>query len=68
MAGAVCVPVFMLVKDDLQSPTIGLGDPAQRLEAWHMIAALQARDHRFGHLQALRHLSLGFTGFAAKRQ
>lgn len=68
MAGAVGVAVLMLVKNDFEPPGEGVGDPAQGLEARHVIAALQARDHRLGHGEPLRQRSLRLAGAAAQLQ
>jgi hypothetical protein len=68
MAGAVGMGVLMLVKDDFEPPAKHIGDPAQGLQARHVIAALEARDHRLGHGEPLRQRSLRFAGAAAQLQ
>jgi hypothetical protein len=62
----VGVLMLVLVKDDFQAPIVCLGDPAQGFEAGNVIAALQARDHRFRHPQPQRQLALRFTGLDAE--
>jgi hypothetical protein len=66
MAGAIGVLVLMLVELDLQAPPECLGDPAQGREAWDMIAALQARDHRLGHAESIRQPSLCLARLSPK--
>jgi hypothetical protein len=67
MSGAVGMLMFVLVEHDLQTPAKCVGDPAEGGEVWHMIAALQTRDHRLGHPQAQRELLLRFAGMSAER-
>ena len=43
VAGSVRVLVFVLVEYDLQAPAERISDAAQRLQAWNMIAAFEAR-------------------------
>ena len=66
MAGTVRVYVFMLVEDNLQPAPERIGDAAQGREAWDMIAALQARDHRLGHAEPIRQPSLCLTRLSPK--
>jgi len=66
MAGAVGVLVLMLVEFDPKATTECAGDPAQGCEARYMIASLQARDHRFGHSEALRQRPLRLARVGAK--
>ena len=49
MAGTVGMFVLMLVEDNLNPPSKGIGDAAQRFKAREMVAALQSRDHRLRH-------------------
>jgi hypothetical protein len=42
VAGSVRVNVFVFVEDDLKAAPEGIGDAAQRGEAWDVIAPLQA--------------------------
>ena len=66
MAGSVRVYVFVLMEDDLKAASERIGDAAQCGEAWNVIAALQARDHRLGHGKQFRELLLCFTCVGAK--
>jgi hypothetical protein len=66
VASSVRVHVFVLVKDDLKAAPERIGDAAQRGEAWDVIAALQARDHRLGHGKPLRELLLRLTCVGTK--
>jgi hypothetical protein len=66
MTRAIGMDVLVLVKDDLEPAAESVGDPAQGLEAGHMLATLEPRDHRLGHAQALAELFLRFAGFAAQ--
>ena len=58
MSRAVRVQVLVLVEDDVQMAPEGIGDAAQGLEAGHMLAALEPRDHRFRHAETFRQLFL----------
>ena len=66
MPGAIGVSVLVLVEDDLEVPAECVGDAAQRLQAWHMIATLKAGDHRFGHAQPFSQLPLRLAGAGAQ--
>jgi hypothetical protein len=66
MPGTVSMRMFVFVEHDLQPPAERRGDAAKSGEAWNMIAALQARDHRLRHTQAQRQLFLRFTGMSAQ--
>src|SRR5258707_15034689 len=66
MAGAVGMHMLVLVEHDLQLAAEYLGDAAQGLEARHMIAALQPRDHRLGHAEPRRQLLLRLAGLPAQ--
>ena len=68
MPGAVGMPVFVLVEDDLEVPAEGVGDAAERFQAGDMIAALQTRDHRLGHPQPRRQLLLRLAGMGTQLQ
>jgi hypothetical protein len=45
MARPVGVRMRVLVEHDLQSLAEGVGDAAKGPEAWHMVTALQPRNH-----------------------
>ena len=66
VAGSVRVLVFVLVEYDLQAPAERISDAAQRLQAWNMIAAFEARDHGFCHPKSLRQLLLSLACMSAK--
>jgi hypothetical protein len=66
MSGTVSMRLFVFVEHDLQPPAECRGDTAKGVEAWNMIAALQARDHRLRHTQAQRQLFLRFAGMSAE--
>jgi hypothetical protein len=66
VAGSVRVLVFVLVEYDLQAPAERISDAAQRLLAWNMIAAFEARDHGFCHPKSLRQLLLSLACMSAK--
>jgi len=66
VAGAVLVEVLVLVEHDLKPPPKCISDAAQGGEAWDMISALKARDHRLRHVDTLRQLPLGLTREGAK--
>jgi hypothetical protein len=66
MPGTVSMRMFVFVEHDLQPPAERRRDAAKSLEAWNMIAALQARDHRLRHTQAQRQLFLRFPGMSAE--
>lgn len=66
MPGTVSMRMFVFVEHDLQPPAERRGDAAKSGEAWNMIAALQARDHRLRHTQAQRQLFLRFAGMSAQ--
>jgi hypothetical protein len=68
MAGAVGVDMLVFVKDDFEPPAKDVGDAAQGLEARDVIAALETRDHRLGHVQPLRQRSLRLTSAGAQLQ
>jgi len=61
MASAVGVGVFVLVEDDFDASAESVGDAAECLEAGHVIAAFQTRNHGLGHAQAFCE---GFLGLA----
>jgi hypothetical protein len=65
---AIRMLVFVRVKDDLEPAAISLGDPLQRRQTWHVIAAFQARDRRLRHLQPGRRLALRLASGDAQRQ
>jgi hypothetical protein len=54
------------VEYDLQAPAERISDAAQRLQAWNMIAAFEARDHGFCHPKSLRQLLLSLACMSAK--
>jgi hypothetical protein len=58
VAGAVRMRVFVFVEDNFQAPAERTGNAAQSSQAWDVIAALEARDHRFRHRKSFRELSL----------
>jgi hypothetical protein len=58
MPRAIRMFMLMLVEHDLQTPPEGIGNSAEGLYAWDMIAALKTRDHGLGHLQPFRQLFL----------
>src|SRR2546428_7315203 len=66
MAGAVLVLMLVLVEHDFELAAEGFGDAAQGLQARHVIAAFEARDHRFGHAEPRRQLFLRLPGLAAQ--
>jgi len=66
MSGAVGMQVFVLVEDDLEMSSEGVGNTAESFQAGNVIAALQARDHRLRHTQAQRQLFLRFAGMSAE--
>ena len=66
MPSAVGVLVLVLVKHNLELPAERLGDAAQGLEAWHVVAAFEPRNHRLGHPEPGRELLLRLTGTAAQ--
>src|SRR5438477_6172086 len=68
MAGAVGVHMFVLVEHDFELAPERLGDAAQGLEARHVVAAFEARDHRLGHAEPRRQLLLRLAGLAAQLQ
>jgi hypothetical protein len=53
MADAVGMFVFVLVlvKHDLQSAIEARRNACECREAWHVVAGLKPRDHRFGHAE-----------------
>src|ERR1700738_4022563 len=61
VAASVRVLMFVLVEYDLQAPAERISDAAQRLQAWNMIAAFEARDHGFCHPKSLRQLLLSLA-------
>src|SRR5580700_9622461 len=66
VAGAVGMPMLGLVENDFELATEGLGDAAQGLQARHMVAAFEPRDHRFGHAEPRRQRLLRLPGLAAQ--
>nr|WP_292767440.1 hypothetical protein [Mesorhizobium sp.] len=66
MAGAVGMVVLVFVEDDLEPAAKAIRDPAERREAWHVIAALKAGNHGFCHAHALGELLLGFARVSAQ--
>ncbi|MGA8756685.1 MAG: hypothetical protein WB611_10190 [Stellaceae bacterium] len=61
MSRPIGMAVLVLVKNNFEPPAKGVGNPAQGLQARHVIAALKPRDHRLGHAETLGQLTLGFT-------
>ena len=68
MTRAVGMDVFVLVEDDLEVPSEGVGDAAQCFQAGDVIAALQTRDHRLGHPQPRGQLFLRLSGVGTQLQ
>jgi hypothetical protein len=68
MSGAVGVHVFVLVKDELETVSEGVGNTAERFQAWDVIATLQARDHRLGHPQPRCQLFLRLAAMGTQLQ
>lgn len=64
--GAVGMHVFVLMEDDLELPSEGVGDSAERFQAGDVIAALEARDHRLRHFQPHCQLFLRLAGIGAQ--
>lgn len=60
------VAVFVLMEDDLQAASESVSNPAQRSEAWHMIAPFETGDHQLGHLDTLGKLLLRLAGMLAQ--
>jgi hypothetical protein len=58
MPRTVSMRMFVFVEHDLEPPAEHRGDAAKSVEAWNMIAALQARNHRLRHPQPQRQLLL----------
>lgn len=63
---AVRVDVLVLMKDDFEFATEGVGDTAQCSQAWNMLSAFQPRDHGLGHAQFFGEFQLGFPLMGAK--
>jgi hypothetical protein len=61
MPRPIGMAVLVLVKHNFEPPAKGVGNPAQGLQARHVIAALKPRNHRLGHAETLGQLTLGFT-------
>lgn len=66
MPGAVGVDVLVFMKDDFEFAAEGVGDTAQRSQAWNMLSAFQPRDHGLGHAQFFGKFQLGFPLMGAK--
>jgi hypothetical protein len=66
VAGAVRMLVFVFVEDNFQAPAERTGNAAQSSQAWDVIAALEARDHRFRHRKSFRELLLRLTSVGAQ--
>jgi hypothetical protein len=64
VAGTIRVFMFVLMEHDLEAAPERVGDPAQRPEAWNMIAAFEAGDHGFGHLKSGREVLLRLSGMS----
>jgi len=66
VTSAVGMLIFVFVEHNLQPSAEGLGDPAESGKAGDMIATLQARDHRLGHLETRSQPLLRFAGMSAE--
>jgi hypothetical protein len=65
---AISMHVFVLVEDDFEVSAECVGDTADRLQAWDMIAALQTRNHRLGHPEPSRQLLLRLSTMGPQLQ
>lgn len=66
MTRTVCMGVDVFVEHNFQASAKSIGDTTESFEAWDMVAALQPRNHRFGHTEPPRQLLLRLTGVAAE--
>ena len=66
--GTIRVLMLVLVEHDLQALSKSIGDAAQSLDARHMIAALEARDHGLSHAKPFRNLLLRLAYLGPKLQ
>lgn len=66
MARPVRMYVLVLMENDGEPSSKGIGNATERPQTRDVIAPLQARNHRFSHPQARRELPLGLAGVGAK--
>src|SRR5450755_1097050 len=62
----VFVLVLVLVKHDLQSAIEARRNACECREAWHVVAGLKPRDHRFGHAEPDGELLLSLAALGAQ--
>jgi hypothetical protein len=65
---AISMHVFVLVEHDFEVSAECVGDTAERLQAWDMIAAFQTRNHRLGHPEPSRQLLLRLSTLDSQLQ